>query len=107
MFLRISQYSQENTCARVSFLIKLQSQAWACNFIKKETLAHVFSCEFCEIFRCSFFYRTPPVAAFELIWSLSQAYDYFQIDKTSHEVEFKFKDANEDNKSIWKYGVTT
>ena len=33
------------------------------NFIKKETLAQVLSCEFCEIFRNTFFYRTPPVAA--------------------------------------------
>ena len=45
LFLEISQNSQENTCARVSFLIKLQ----ACDFIKKGTLAQVFSCEFCEI----------------------------------------------------------
>ena len=35
----------------------------ACNFIKKETLAHVFSCEFCEISKNSFSYRTPLVAA--------------------------------------------
>ena len=27
----------------------------ACNFIQKETLAHVFSCEFCEIFKNTFF----------------------------------------------------
>ena len=47
VFLEISQNSQENTCVRVSFLIKLQ--AWTCNFVKKETLAQVFSCEFCEI----------------------------------------------------------
>ena len=33
------------------------------NFIKKETLAQVFSCEFCEIFRNTFFCRTPLVAA--------------------------------------------
>ena len=46
VFLEISQNLQENTCARVSFLIKLQ--ALACNFIKKETLAQVFSYEFCE-----------------------------------------------------------
>ena len=32
----------------------------ACNFIKIETLAQVFSCEFCEIFNIAFFYRTPP-----------------------------------------------
>ena len=35
----------------------------ACNFIKKEALAQVFSYEFCEIFKNTFFYRTPPVAA--------------------------------------------
>ena len=35
----------------------------ACNFIIKETLAQAFSCEFCEIFKNTFFYRTPPVAA--------------------------------------------
>ena len=30
-----------------------------CNFIKKETLAQVFSCEFCEISKNTFFYRPP------------------------------------------------
>ena len=39
----------------------------ACNFIKKETLEQVLSCEFCEIFRYTFFYRTPPVAASEVM----------------------------------------
>ena len=34
----------------------------ACKFIKKETLAQVFPCEFCEISKNTFFYRTPPVA---------------------------------------------
>ena len=36
-------------------------EAW--NFIKKETLAQVFSCDFCEIFKNAYFYRTSPVAA--------------------------------------------
>ena len=53
MFLEISQNSLENTSARVSFLIKLQ--AWACNVIKKETLAQVFSCEFYKISKNTFF----------------------------------------------------
>ena len=57
----ILQNSQENTCVKVSFLIKLQAQA--CYFILKETLAQVFSCEFCEISKNTFCYRTPPVAA--------------------------------------------
>ena len=42
MLLEISQNSQENTCARASF-------------IKKETLAQVFSSEFCEILEDAFF----------------------------------------------------
>ena len=48
-FLKILQNSQENTCVRVTFLIKLHAEA--CNFIKKETMAQVFSCEFYEIFK--------------------------------------------------------
>ena len=44
---------------RVSFLIKLQA---VCNFIKRETLAQVFSCDFREISKNTFSYRTPPVA---------------------------------------------
>ena len=36
-----------------------------CNFIKKEALAQVFSCEFCKISKNTFSYRTPPVAASE------------------------------------------
>ena len=50
MFLEISQNSPENTCGGVSFLIKLQAY-----FIKKETLAQVFSCGFCESFKDTFF----------------------------------------------------
>ena len=53
LYLEIFQNSQENTCARVSFLIKLQ--AWARNFIKKETLVQALSCEFCEISWNTFF----------------------------------------------------
>ena len=44
VFLEISQNPQENTCARVSFLIKLQTKG--CNFIKKDALEQMFSCEF-------------------------------------------------------------
>ena len=41
---KFSQNSQENTYARVSFLIKLQ-------VLGKDTLAQAFSCNFCEIFK--------------------------------------------------------
>ena len=33
-----------------------------CNFIKKETLTQVFSCQFCEISKNAFLHRTPLVA---------------------------------------------
>ena len=62
VFLEISQNSQGNTCARVSFLIKLQ-ETW--KLIKKETLVQVFSCEFCEISKNTFLHRTPLVTASE------------------------------------------
>ena len=63
VFLEISQNSQGNTCARVSYLIKLQ--ALVCKFIKQDTLAQTFSCEFCEISKNTFLHRTPLVAASE------------------------------------------
>ena len=51
VFLEILQNSQEKTCARVSFLIKLQASCLA---------LQVFSCEFCEISKNTFFNKTPP-----------------------------------------------
>ena len=54
--LEILQNSLENTCAIVSFLIKLQ-------VIKKEALAQVFSCEVSKISKNTLFYRTPLVTA--------------------------------------------
>ena len=63
VFLKISQNSQKNTCARVSFLISCSPRA--CNFVKKETLAQVFSCEICEISKNTLLYKTPLVAASE------------------------------------------
>ena len=37
-----------------------------CKFIKKETLAQVIPCEFCEIFKNIFFHKTPPVDASDI-----------------------------------------
>ena len=45
MFLKMSQNSQEHTCARLSFLMKLQAEA----------LAQLFSFEFCEVSKNNFF----------------------------------------------------
>ena len=56
MFLKISQNSQASTCARVSFFNKVAD-------LRLETLAQVFSREFCETFKKPYFYRTPLVVA--------------------------------------------
>ena len=52
LFLKISQYSLDNTYVGVSFNKVAGLQA--CNFIK-ETPAQVFFCEYCEIFKNTFF----------------------------------------------------
>ena len=57
------KFTGKHLC-RSPFLIKLPE---ACDFIRKETLAQVFSCEFSEISKNSFLYRTPLVAASEWI----------------------------------------
>ena len=56
VFLKISQDSQENTCARVCFLNKVTSLTL--QLYQKETLAPVFSNEFCEIFKNTFFLQS-------------------------------------------------
>ena len=61
MFLKISQNSQENTCARASFLIKLQ--ATPATLLKAKLWHRCFPVNFAKFLRTSFFYRTPPVAA--------------------------------------------
>ena len=65
VFLEISQNLQENTCAKAFSLINLQAglRPEACNVIKKEALAQVFSCELCETSNNTFSYRATPVAA--------------------------------------------
>ena len=54
MFLKILQNSQENTCAKVSFLIKLQAPNLQFYF-KKASSAGAFSREFYEIFTSTYF----------------------------------------------------
>ena len=64
VFLEISKNSQENTCARVSFLIKLQvSGRRPATLLKMRPWNNGVSCEFCEISKNTFLYRTPLLAA--------------------------------------------
>ena len=47
---------------------------------KKKTLAHVFSCKFCEIFKNTFFLRTPLVAASVQVYGIWMNSEAFLID---------------------------
>ena len=58
---KISQNSEENTCARIFFLITLQAKG--CNFIKKRLWHRCFLVNFERFLRTFFFYGTPPVVA--------------------------------------------
>ena len=53
--LEISQNAQEKTFTRAIKFLNKVAGLQACNFTKKETLAQVLSCEFCEISKNIFF----------------------------------------------------
>ena len=55
-----AKFTGKHLCQSI-FFNKVPDSAY--NFIKKETLAPVFSCELSGIFKNTFFYRTRPVAA--------------------------------------------
>ena len=82
MFLEILRNSQESICARASPLTKS---------IKRETLAQVFSCKFCEISKNTFFYKTHLVAAFGFIreYSYVKHIPYLDFLKLSQKTQFQ------------------
>ena len=58
----VAKFTEKHLCQSLFFN---KVAGLDCNFSKKETLAQVFSYEFCEISKNTFFYRTPQVAASE------------------------------------------
>ena len=58
----------------------------------KKSLAQVFSCEFCEIFKNKFSYRTPPVVASKIFFS-----EYIYVKHIPDTLQLY------ENKPIWKY----
>ena len=65
IILRLSNYMPLNNKWNTGAVARRCSvkKPEACNFIKKETLAEVFSCQFCEITKNNLSYRTRRVAA--------------------------------------------
>ena len=64
VFSKIPQNSQENICAIVSLLIKLQASV--CNFIKRKLWHRCFPVNFAKFLRTTF-YRTPSADCFQKI----------------------------------------
>ena len=67
---------------KVSGLRPCRPWGLVCNFIKREALAHVFSCEFCEISKITFFIE-------HLRRTASALCVYFYILKISNQAIFK------------------
>ena len=55
-----AKFTRKHECQSI-FLIKARSRGL--QLFKKETLAQMFSCKFCEIFKSTLFHRTPLGAA--------------------------------------------
>ena len=89
MFLEILHNSQENTCARVSFLLKFAGLRRA-TLLRYENLAQTFSCEFCEISRNTVF--TEHLQETSSVW-----FCLSKLEKLSIESE-ELKEASFDNK---------
>ena len=82
------QNSLENTCAR------------DCNFIKRETPAQVFSCEFWEIFKNTFIHRTPLVAASDSAWTLNWWNSVYKCKKVTN---FVLSQENKTDITVWEF----
>ena len=83
VLINFAKFTGKHLCQNPFFNKAADLRAQGCIFIKKETLAQVFSCEFCEISKNTFFHRTSLVAASEYI---------FELDKkvTSKDFELMF-----------------
>ena len=66
---KLTIFTEKHLCWSL-FLIKLQT--WRPTTLSKKTLTQVFSCEYCETFQNSFFYRTPLMAASGFLTNLSE-----------------------------------
>ena len=79
VFVKPSQISPESSCVLFNKVVGLRPQAkscWpqACNFIKKKSPTHLFSCKICELSNDIFSYRTPSLAASERLGNTTKYY---------------------------------
>ena len=78
--------SQENTCATVSFLIKVAGlsqspEGRTATLLKKRLWHRCFPVNFTKFLRTPFFYRKPPVAASDYIGTDSLSQLIFKLER--------------------------
>ena len=56
---KFAKFTGKHLCQSFSFNKVAGLRPKTCNFIKKETLSQVFTCQFCEISKNAFFHRAP------------------------------------------------
>ena len=71
-----TKFAGKHLCQSLFFNKVAGLRPQVCNFIKRETLAQMFSCEFRKISKNTFCYRTPPVAA-SVLWNLTYIFHFF------------------------------
>ena len=65
---KFSKFIGKQLCQSLFFNKVAGLRPQACNFIRKETLAQIFSCEFCEIFKNTFFTEHLRTTASTISW---------------------------------------
>ena len=88
-----AKFTGKHLCQRL-FFNKVAGQV--CNFIKKESLAQVFSCEFCKISKNVFFYRTPPD---DCSWTevLNTAETKYLISQKTYDTQYRWSSCHVSN----------
>ena len=70
-------------------LLKIEAVARACNFIKKETLRHVFSCEYSEISKNTFFTEHLQRLFTTLYLLLENSSDHYVAERITYLLTFR------------------
>ena len=84
-----AKFTGKHLCQSLSFNNVYHCKVYI-NFIKKETLVQLFSCEFCEISKKTFSYRPPLVAA-----SVKRKNTFtFRSDKEKSQLSAELEDTN-------------
>ena len=101
-----------NVVSHEKLLSSVSRENVACNFIEKEILTQMFSCEFCKDFKNTFFYRTPLVAACvwtKIIFFLTENDSRREKEPYKHSKYFlpRSKHKNERRKCLLKTTSTT